>query len=229
MDSKLIFLLVLILINGSVSAENINNSSDGSKIFKKCKTCHQVGTGAKNRLGPQLNNLFGRPAGELPGFKYSNSMQQAGRNGLVWNSETLNAFIENPKKYIPKIRMNFRGLKQRDDRKNLLIYLSGFSQENDEYAKFSDDNSLSIDPSILSIEGDPEYGEYLSSECVTCHQTNGENDGIPVINAWPVKEFVVVMHAYKQKQRSHPVMQMVARRLSSEEIAALAAYFKDLN
>jgi len=37
-----------------------------------------------------------------------------------------------------------------------------------------------------------------------------------------------VMHAYKQKQKPHPVMQMMAGRLSNEEIAALAVYFKDL-
>jgi cytochrome c len=63
---------------------------------------------------------------------------------------------------------------------------------------------------------------------LTCHQSSGSNDGIPGITAWPTEDFVIAMHAYKQKIRSHPVMQMMAGRLSDEEIAALAAYFSDL-
>ena len=86
-----------------------------------------------------------------------------------------------------------------------------------------------LDPAILAIEGDPEYGEYLSSECTTCHQRDGGDGGIPGIILWPAEDFVVAMHAYKQKKRPHPVMQMMAARLSDEEIAALAAYFATLN
>lgn len=85
-----------------------------------------------------------------------------------------------------------------------------------------------IDPAILAIVGDPEYGAYLAGECTTCHQADGGADGIPSITQWPVEDFVVAMHAYKRKLRTHPVMQMMAGRLSDEEIAALAAYFKDL-
>ncbi|MDD9738155.1 MAG: c-type cytochrome [Marinovum algicola] len=80
---------------------------------------------------------------------------------------------------------------------------------------------------ILAIEGDPEYGEYLSSECTTCHQASG-SDAIPAIVGWPQEAFVVALHGYKSGQRSHPAMQMIAGRLSDEEIAALAAYFGTL-
>ncbi|WP_050526944.1 c-type cytochrome [Pseudorhodobacter aquimaris] len=73
--------------------------------------------------------------------------------------------------------------------------------------------------------GDAEYGEYLSAECTTCHQRDGSFDGIPSITRWPTKEFTAAMLAYRAKQRPHPVMQMVAARLSDEEIAALAAYY----
>ena len=164
-------------------------------------------------------------------MKYSKNMVQAGEEGLVWNNETLNSFIENPKGLIAKTRMSFRGLKKEDDRKNLLLYLSEFSKDGTkikEFEKFTKDKNHNLDPSILSIVGDPEYGEYLASECMTCHQSSGEDNGIPGINAWPTEDFVIAMHAYKKKQRPHPVMQMMAGRLSDEEIAALAAYFKDL-
>ena len=232
MHYKLALLLAVTLFHGSVFAENISSISSGAKIFKKCQNCHQIGKDAKNRVGPQLNNIFGRSAGVLPGVKYSKNMVQAGEEGLVWNNETLNSFIENPKGLIAKTRMSFRGLKKEDDRKNLLLYLSEFSKDGTkikEFEKFTKDKNHNLDPSILSIVGDPEYGEYLASECMTCHQSSGEDNGIPGINAWPTEDFVIAMHAYKKKQRPHPVMQMMAGRLNNEEIAALAAYFKDLN
>ena len=83
-----------------------------------------------------------------------------------------------------------------------------------------------LDPAILALVGDPEYGEYLSGECTTCHQADGADRGIPSITGWPRDDFVVAMHAYKTRARPHPVMQMMAGRLSNEEIAALAAYFE---
>jgi cytochrome c len=87
---------------------------------------------------------------------------------------------------------------------------------------------VELPPEILAIVGDAAYGEYLSSECLTCHQNDGSDRGIPAITMWPEEDFVIAMHAYKRKIRPHPVMQMMAGRLSDEEIAALAAYFKEL-
>jgi cytochrome c553 len=76
--------------------------------------------------------------------------------------------------------------------------------------------------------GDRELGQYLSSECVTCHQLSGRvAGGVPPIVGWPVDQFIAVMAAYKTKQLDHPVMQSIAARLNDEDIAALAAYFAD--
>ena len=125
-------------------------------------------------------------------------------------------------------RMSFRGIKDAADRANLIAYLRTFSDdpanipEADPTAQATDHD---LDPAILALVGDPEYGEYLSGECTTCHQASGGDAGIPSITLWPEEDFVVAMHAYKNKQRNHPVMQMVAGRLGDEEIAALAAYF----
>ena len=85
-----------------------------------------------------------------------------------------------------------------------------------------------VAPEILALEGDPEYGEYLSGDCKTCHREDGDYDGIPAIIGWDAEDFVTAMHAYKENVREHPVMQMMAGRLSDEEIAALAAYFATL-
>jgi cytochrome c553 len=81
---------------------------------------------------------------------------------------------------------------------------------------------------VAHAQGDRAFGEYLSSECVTCHQLSGRYEGIPPIVGWPEKIFVEVMLEYRQKKRSNPIMETVAARLSEQEIAALAAYFKSV-
>ena len=68
-------------------------------------------------------------------------------------------------------------------------------------------------------------GEYLSSECVTCHQISGKHNGIPTIVGWDPWAFETVMKEYRDKTRMHPVMQTVASTLSNEEVKALALYF----
>ena len=77
-----------------------------------------------------------------------------------------------------------------------------------------------------AVAGDRELGEYLSAECVTCHQISGRETGaVPQIIGWPDDHFVEVMNAYKEKHRDNPIMQTIAGRLAPDEIAALAAYF----
>ncbi len=201
----------------------------GEVVFKKCRSCHSVGEGAKNRVGPVLNGLFQRPAGSVEGFRYSKSILRAAADGLIWDHETLDIYLENPKSLVSGTRMNFRGLKDARERADVMAYLRQFSDDPANIPEASPTitgTDHDVDPAILALQGDPEYGEYLSSECVSCHQLDGDDAGIPSIINWPVEDFVVAMHAYKAKQRSHPVMQMMAGRLSDEEIAGLAAYFE---
>lgn len=225
-----LFLLIAALAQGAI-ADTLGNPEAGKKVYAKCKGCHQVGSGAENKIGPHLNALFGRKAGGLENFRYSKSFERAGAGGLEWHADTLDAFLENPRKYTSGTRMSFRGLKAPEDRQNVIAYLRTFSDdpsdipEADPTAKAT---NFDLDPAILAIQGDPEYGAYLSGECTTCHQSEGGDDGIPSIVYWPEADFVTAMHAYKTKTRNHPVMQMIAGRLGDEEIAALAAYFKDL-
>ena len=79
---------------------------------------------------------------------------------------------------------------------------------------------------ILALEGDPDYGEYLSSECLTCHTGETDNYAIPPIKDLPTEAFILALVDYRSKHRENPAMQMIASRLGDEEIAALAAYFK---
>ena len=77
--------------------------------------------------------------------------------------------------------------------------------------------------------GDKAFGEYLSGECVTCHQLSGKTVGaIPPIVGVDTESFVALMLAYKTKQRDNQVMQTIAAKLADEEITALAAYFESI-
>lgn len=87
---------------------------------------------------------------------------------------------------------------------------------------------LAMVPAMAQSAGDKAYGQYLSNECVTCHQLSGNFAGIPPIVGRPEESFVEIMQEYKTKKRSNPVMQTIADRLGEKEIAALAAYFGSL-
>ena len=76
--------------------------------------------------------------------------------------------------------------------------------------------------------GDPEYGQYLSSECVTCHQPTTSGAQIPSLSGMNEEGFIELMKLYRDKKLENPTMQTVARRLSDEDISALAAYFSAL-
>ncbi|MDA9990549.1 hypothetical protein N9E48_07055 [Paracoccaceae bacterium] len=89
-------------------------------------------------------------------------------------------------------------------------------------------DDFAVDEELLKIKGDPEYGEYLSGDCTACHQIDGSYNGIPSIVGWDEESFIWVMQEYKEKYREHPVMQMMAGRLANDEIAALAAYFANI-
>lgn len=211
------------------AAETLGDAEAGAKVFtEQCSQCHMVGVGAKNRIGPSLTGIFGRHAGSVENFTYSKSMMRMGADGMTWTIERLDAYIENPKALVSGTRMNYRGLKDVQKRHDLMAYLRAFSdspQNIPEAEPTAIRTPPNLPPEILGLQGDPDYGEYLSAECTTCHLHDGADNGIPSITNWPTEDFVAALHAYKSKLRPHPVMQMMAGRLSNEEIAALAAYY----
>ncbi|MBI1384611.1 MAG: c-type cytochrome [Rhizobiales bacterium] len=204
----------------------------GGEVFRRCTACHQIGDGATNRIGPHLNEIFGRTAGTLDWPRYSSALREQGNFGLVWNRETLEALIADPDAFIPGVRMSFRGITDPADRQAVIAYLQAFSPgpSNIPETPPQPGQAAVRDPDLpaefIGLVGDAEFGEYLSSECLTCHQASGADKGIPSIVGWPVADFARALYAYRTNQREHPVMQMIAGRLSPEEIAALAAYFE---
>ena len=101
----------------------------GEKVFKKCKSCHVVGEGAKNKVGPQLNELFGRVPGSIEDYKYSKAMAAYGEDGKVWDEELLTAYLAAPKKVVKRTKMTFGGLKKEDDIANIIEYLKTFDTD----------------------------------------------------------------------------------------------------
>lgn len=118
----------LIVAASAVQAADIEA---GEKVFRKCKACHAVGDGAKNKVGPHLNDLFGRTAGEIADYKYSKAMLDKGGEGLVWDDETLAAYLAAPKKYVKGTKMAFAGLKKDEDIANITAYLKTFDADAD--------------------------------------------------------------------------------------------------
>lgn len=92
----------------------------GEKAFKKhCAACHTVEAG-KNRVGPSLHTVFGRTAGKVAGFKYSDANA---KSGAVFDEKFLNTYLTDPKAAMPGNKMVFVGVKNEQERKALIEYL----------------------------------------------------------------------------------------------------------
>jgi cytochrome c2 len=104
------------------------SAEEGAEVFKKCRACHDVGPDAKNKVGPLLNGIIGRKAGTIEGFAYSDANKTAGGGGLVWTEDVLFKYLENPLTFMKGTKMAFAGLKDPQDRKDVIAYLKKFSK-----------------------------------------------------------------------------------------------------
>jgi cytochrome c len=98
----------------------------GEDVFKKCRACHDVGEGAKNKVGPSLNGLFGRTSGTIEGFNYSDANKAA---KLVWDDKTFATYIKDPRAAMPGNKMAFAGIKDEKDVADLTAYLKQFDKD----------------------------------------------------------------------------------------------------
>jgi len=109
----------LLLIGVTAGSAAAADTEKGKLLFNQCKACHALEAG-QNKLGPSLHGVFGRKAGMVEGFRYSKAMTDA---GIVWDAGTMDAYLANPRSYIPNNRMTFVGLRKPEDRQNLIDYL----------------------------------------------------------------------------------------------------------
>lgn len=100
----------------------------GETVFRQCKACHQVGEDAKNRVGPHLNDVFGRQIAGVDGFRYSPAFKDKADKDFKWTEETLAAYLKDPRGYIKGTRMAFAGLKAQEDIAAVIAYLKRFEK-----------------------------------------------------------------------------------------------------
>jgi len=122
-------LLLAIALTGPAADASAGPAGDptrGEQIYGRCFACHAID---RDRTGPRHAGLFGRRAGSIAGFPYSQAMRKAGANGLVWNEDTLDAFLKNPVKLVPGTRMTYAGIADPQDRRDLIAYLKQATKE----------------------------------------------------------------------------------------------------
>ena len=99
------------------------DAEKGAKVYRKCVSCHMIGDGAKNRVGPQLNGIIGREIGAVADYKYSKAMVKYAAAEKLWSEENLAAYLESPRKVVKGGRMAFAGLRKEKDRDDIIAYL----------------------------------------------------------------------------------------------------------
>jgi cytochrome c len=106
-------MMALPTIASAADAEN------GKSIYKMCRACHAID--GKNKVGPHLDGVLGRKAGAVDGFNYSKALKDSGK---TWDEATLDAYLKDPKGFIPGNKMVFVGVKDDADRADLVAYLA---------------------------------------------------------------------------------------------------------
>ena len=93
----------------------------GENVFRKCKSCHSIKQGGKNKIGPKLWNVMFRPVGSISDYKYSKALSGYKKE---WNWEEMNGFLTKPSVWIKGNKMGFAGLKKEKDRASVILYLN---------------------------------------------------------------------------------------------------------
>jgi cytochrome c len=99
------------------------DSARGERVFQRCFACHSVVAGEDTLPGPNLRGVIGRRAGTLPGFRFSPALVEAGARGVVWTREALDAYLADPARFIPGTEMGLPGLREADDRRDVIDFL----------------------------------------------------------------------------------------------------------
>jgi cytochrome c len=114
---RLLVAFLAVLLAGAPALAADGNAERGEEIYARCLACHTL---AHNRVGPRHCGLFGRKAGTVPNFQYSTAMK---KYGVTWSDETLDRFVENPLKTVPGTKMGYGGVKDQQERADLIAYL----------------------------------------------------------------------------------------------------------
>ena len=106
-------------LDGTTLADFTSDAAAGEKTFMQCASCHVVEPGV-NRVGPSLAGIVGRAAGSVDGYNYT---EANANSGITWTPEKMFQYLEDPRRVVPGTKMAFAGLKDGQDRANVIAYL----------------------------------------------------------------------------------------------------------
>ncbi len=108
------------VLNETDKKEPIKKLSAGAKLFIQCAACHNLKKGEPNKVGPNLNGIFGRKAGSYKGFIYSDVLKAS---NIVWDENHIRNWLEKPSDYLPGTTMAFIGITNKEQQDTLIKYL----------------------------------------------------------------------------------------------------------
>jgi cytochrome c len=115
---KLLAVFIVLMIAGVAPGRAEDGDPQaGAQIYQRCLACHSL---EYNRSGPRHCGLFGQKAGSLPGYAYSTAMKAS---GITWDTQELDRFLEDPLKSLPGTKMAYAGVKDPQERADLIAYL----------------------------------------------------------------------------------------------------------
>jgi cytochrome c len=113
-------LLVSVLVGLVDQTASAADAEKGKQIFdQRCQICHSMESGV-NKIGPSLAGVFGSKAGSVPGYNYSEALKGS---GIVWDAQNLNQWLADPHQFVPGDKMPFPGLKNAEERQDIIAYL----------------------------------------------------------------------------------------------------------
>jgi cytochrome c2 len=118
-DAKCTTMTLMMTLLPLAAARADGDPARGEARFQECAACHRLEARA-NEVGPSLQGVFTRKAGELADFRYSPAMK---RSGIVWTAQTIEQYIADPQAMIPANRMPYAGMASPADRADLIAYL----------------------------------------------------------------------------------------------------------
>ncbi|WP_029087367.1 c-type cytochrome [Brevundimonas aveniformis] len=118
-----------VVLAGLPAPYNAGDLENGRRTFARCRSCHTLAEGGQNMTGPNLWGVFGRRAGSVEGFRYSDALHAA---DFTWDAEHLDGWLTAPRDFLPGNRMAFAGVPDETERRDLIAYLkveTGYAPE----------------------------------------------------------------------------------------------------
>ena len=93
----------------------------GRRVFAQCRSCHTIDAGGANRVGPNLHGVIGRTTASAAGFNYSDALRAA---NFTWDAEHIDQWLANPQSFLPGNRMAFAGVRDPNQRRDVIAYVT---------------------------------------------------------------------------------------------------------